>query len=857
MHSALLLTHEQGRGEEYALVKLKLQPGVAEEFPVVPLRMQVSSTEFFVPLFNEPVSRRSYLSPPAENPLNELGIWGRLDTTGGGAILLEKYDIGYEDGQGVDWGAVRSVENGVVNSVYFTPFQMGPDSEVWMQLGDSTNWPGTGLGIVDLYLNIQGAGTGDPEYYRLRIDGNGASPTSWVISHVAGNGTVTDLATEPNWTVWAGDWISFRRAGANLTAYYGYYWYPDHEAEAPDPTASSDFGMWDEVVRTTDTAITEAGHVGFGANHAGGPFNFFAGDALTEIVDEEEVYLNIVPGGQEGIPGQPTNFTFEDIDEWTYLQNAGAIVDSAPNRHWAISTNYATDGLTSLKLRYETEYPIDEWLLHWRDFVNGGEPTVTYWLAYTFMVESWAQIYRNGVSPNGGFWLPGFQALQGFINNELYVTAPFIQPLSATSGQVGYAGTFSTINEGEHHAIVMGMSDDGTNRHIELWLNGTKIKEVDDLFGDPTTSRPHGIAMGNDNRTGGAVWIDQMTWDMDDMPVTPSVTDTATGTSTNQWVRLREKASGAGAAVGIDIDPDGLDAVPEAWVYADIYIPQSLIDEGMTTNDFANVIECDAASLFLHTLSGSPKTCRLELSVSGNASATILDADFKGDRWITIEIHYDAGDPTKVDVWLDNEFVQIPITGLGAATGMNYWSAFNPYFFSSTRDGYPWIGVDNLAYSTRGRVDDQQYDYWWNFEGAGALELANLNYPNPPFSATFGPGGYVTTLEEGMQGDGPGLPVGTVKITLTPASAEVVNLTTAGTVYVDLVPVSGATNFDAAEVYLTMSVLGGECYTTFSADQFGEGEAQLRWIADANLRWQGTDDLRWIGIPSLGDRIHC
>ena len=72
-----------------------------------------------------------------------------------------------------------------------------------------------------------------------------------------------------------------------------------------------------------------------------------------------------------------------------------------------------------------------------------------------------------------------------------------------------------------------------------------------------------------------------------------------------------------------------------------------------------------------------------------------------------------------------------------------------------------------------------------------------------------------------------------------------------------MTPTGGVTYLDTPTVYFDLSVLGGECYSTFTAEQFGQGEATLKWSSTDNDRWTDEEDLRWTGAPALADTIHC
>lgn len=66
------------------------------------------------------------------------------------------------------------------------------------------------------------------------------------------------------------------------------------------------------------------------------------------------------------------------------------------------------------------------------------------------------------------------------------------------------------------------------------------------------------------------------------------------------------------------------------------------------------------------------------------------------------------------------------------------------------------------------------------------------------------------------------------------------------------------TTYDSATIYFNLTTLGGECFSTYSGDFLGEGEAELRWYESVTeLRWDGTDETRWSVGEVIVDGIHC
>lgn len=99
----------------------------------------------------------------------------------------------------------------------------------------------------------------------------------------------------------------------------------------------------------------------------------------------------------------------------------------------------------------------------------------------------------------------------------------------------------------------------------------------------------------------------------------------------------------------------------------------------------------------------------------------------------------------------------------------------------------------------------------------------------------------------------------TVYVDIQPTGADIADISDLATVLVDVQPsgVDVKEQFDIATIYVDLQVLGGECFSTFSSENFGEGEANLRWASTSNLRWSSEANLRWSALVSIGDSPHC
>jgi len=461
-------------------------------------------------------TRLSYFDGAAENPLSESGKWARLDTDGSGA--LEKKTGGL-----VGKSYVASSVVGEVRDAYYVLDEYGPNAEVMIQ-----PWTFPDNGIVDLYLVGQDEGTGNPDYYRLRVTRNPAAPDTWVISHVS-NGVVTQLATT-NWSVFGGDWIYFRRTGNYLEARQAYY-YDDVDDESGDNLDPyTPFGNQSDIVVTaTDSTITTAGIVGFGTNDLVQLRNFFAGTYVSEVIDAETINLKLTPRGREGIPGQLVQFSFEDLDQWELDPDR-----EYSHRHFSISEKWATEGDTSLRVDHSTIYSTgDDYYLRW--VAVDGTPTQMCWLAYSFYIDKWAQIWRDGA--DGLVILPSF--LSDPDSYELDFGNLTLRADSQTTGTmtIHRLGMFSnldiSLSENTWHSIRIGLSITGDLHQVYV-NNVLQVNDSVDLSAY-VPSYPAGVLIRGDNSgQSGIVYYDDMRWRVGTDPGEPSRTEQKSGSTTEQ-----------------------------------------------------------------------------------------------------------------------------------------------------------------------------------------------------------------------------------------------------------------------------------------------------------------------------------
>lgn len=332
--------------------------------------------------------------------------------------------------------------------------------------------------------------------------------------------------------------------------------------------------------------------------------------------------------------------------------------------------------------------------------------------------------------------------------------------------------------------------------------------------------------------------------------------------TTNQWVKIREKASGLNAFVEFDIDPDFTNALQEAWFYTEVYVPSELLTALGNNNESQLILNSEGFRLFIRTDGSGNPFWRRRNNAGTQVGTDLAFPASPGNRWYRVEWHIKIS-TAACDIRVDGELQ----TGTDPAppTGLNYMLAGYPSPTPPTNNAF--IGIDNMAYSTSGWVS-QQYALGMSesFEGGkNALIYLNDRFPEYAWLIMFGPNGDTTTIESGSPGPGPGIPSDayTVPLTLTPSGTEEYSspseYTDAATVLVDLVPTSAdvIVGIDAATVALDLQVLGGECHSTWSGSNVGEGDAFTRWLAQANARWSGEPYQRWTAVVSVGETIHC
>jgi len=82
----------------------------------------------------------------------------------------------------------------------------------------------------------------------------------------------------------------------------------------------------------------------------------------------------------------------------------------------------------------------------------------------------------------------------------------------------------------------------------------------------------------------------------------------------------------------------------------------------------------------------------------------------------------------------------------------------------------------------------------------------------------------------------------------------------AATAYVDIQPsgVEFPEVVDTATVYIDITNTGGECYSTFTGELLGEGEAFLTWVTTLDqLTWYGVEELAWSPGEITVEGAHC
>lgn len=870
--AGLLLTSNQNR-DDYAIITINLHADVVEEFPVVPLKLTVSTVEVFQPIYDEPFVRRSYFNlPSVENPLSEGGLFAKMTTgTTGNLRKIDAPEFDEDDGEPYQsYAYIESTETSV-RDAYYTPTQFGNDTQVMIQtyrMGSSGANP---WGIADLYMNIQNPGTATPSYYRLRVNRGGGG--AWVISRFDA-GVETVLGSQ-NWGITPGDWIVFRRAGNTLTGFQAYYDWVSGPPESEDDPDPDYFPYGDQVITVNDSTINEPGYVGFGANHIAGLRNFFAGDALTEMLDEEEVYLKITPITKlEGIAFKEVHFSFDDLDEWTiWSENENFDMEAGLNRHFTISRKHASEGDHALRIESSTLYPFKSTKMQWLA-VDGGLTDTEYWIGYSFYIQDWKDIWMAGnFSGDGNGYpsrLPGFCVVDG-VDDLGWNIGPTLRATSQAAGEMLWFDAqyptmgYIPLNHKQWYAVKMSWThdsatDDYTGR---LWLDDVFVDEATLNWANPKPIL--GIALDMEQvKSGGQIYIDDMSWWAGTEPATASDTETGDQTTNGQqWIKLRERlnAQTQSASISLEIDPDYVDTYPSAWIYTEMYIPTSLDDFGIIGNNDStwSLLETDAFDLYIERI-GSTSNFRWNLWTRGSPNIESTLGNVTLGQWYRIHAFYDGNNPgAGVTLIINQDSYNCPVSVSGAPGGVNYFShGFPAIDITAPPNGYVWYGVDNMAWSENEPVSSYAYNYVVDFEGENPLAEYELFYPAIPVFVQLGPGDYIITDHEGGYGPGPGLPIGSVDIRMEPSAEHEVSLSTFGEVYLNLTAVSGGTYVDDVVVPFKLSVLGGECHSTWSGDNVGVGDAYLRWSSTVNLRWSSEQELRWSpGEVSTGETIHC
>lgn len=588
-----------------------------------------------------------------------------------------------------------------------------------------------------------------------------------------------------------------------------------------------------EVAETVDSATVLVDLEASGTEQLITPF---------EYIDTATVYVDIRVRGVE-----ETAFweTFENLDAWD--------IDPAfPLReNFYITKRHATDGPSALRFMPDTVYTVDsaQLAIKWIDTVLGDNPAVKYWLSYAFMLEDWERVWRDNNNPQN-MYLPAQIALEDTFDGNFGV-APTIEALSATTGQIHFdddGGPVTiAINAKQWYRYQIGYQDDGTDITFESWLDGAKVAEVvTSLLGSGNPLHiPKGIWIGSDLSNVSAIfYVDDMIWSPGVQPRQPSSVESAPGTTEKQWVRIREKETG-GAAADVTID---IPAETEAWLYAEVYVSSDMQFGVDGSNEFsAEFVQTDNTRFGIKRV-GLSSVWNWTINGSDTGIPVVFDV------WHRLSWHELAGS-TALEYRINDDIFNTTYT---APTHINFISALHPYVWTGSPQG-AWIGVDNLAFSTEDWVRAGRFDEHWDFEGLDPLGGAVA-----PFSAQFGPGDYIPSLEEQGVGPGPGLPEALssddaevyILFTITateqfPTSDDAVVLVDVGVTSLDAY---GTT--DAATVLIDLQVQGGECFSSFSGDFLGEGEATMEWSGTDRLEWASTDNLEW--SPGLvSSEAHC
>lgn len=99
----------------------------------------------------------------------------------------------------------------------------------------------------------------------------------------------------------------------------------------------------------------------------------------------------------------------------------------------------------------------------------------------------------------------------------------------------------------------------------------------------------------------------------------------------------------------------------------------------------------------------------------------------------------------------------------------------------------------------------------------------------------------------------------TIPLVLTPSAADVADFVDSATILFDLQGsgVDAAEFVDSAEIYMEFSVVGGECFVTWSGEFLGEGEAFIEFFGDAWQEWTGTESTEWDSGTISIEGEHC
>lgn len=588
---------------------------------------------------------------------------------------------------------------------------------------------------------------------------------------------------------------------------------------------------------------------------------------MADYIDSGTVYVDIRCSGQE----EGTFYeTFENLNAFDWTMDADGFDLSL-----YITRKHASEGVTALRFDPPTTYDGLGLETQWIDTTYGGQVGVTYYLSYSFYLEEWAGLWGNG-DRSGNMPLPGFAMQYGDVNYGGY---PFLDALSATTGRMTHSFFFgggnTTLTAGMWHTIRMKyVTPDGVNFNGEMWLDNASVGTGSGTHLGPYP--PVGIDLFNDQgQVGrGVVYIDDMIWSPNVESRYSSSTETVTNpTTTQQWVKIRDKDAGTAAEIKITL-PSGESS---AHWFSGVYTPNALlsgITNGTSTNSFLTWANCG-----------------LKISKVGGVNKWQLNDDTAFGTvtrgWHDIRVQHTAGS-SQVNITIDGTLYQpfIDAAHTGTATNISSLTASHVRDRDgsvSTSDTSRWLGFSELAIDLSGPVLNTNYDYRFPMQNVDKLGDVTGLY-SPTYTASLGPAGDVASYEEAAHGPGPGLPQlvyseeGEVYLNFTVSAIEFSNIEAAtiyfnlsvssveayyvdeATVYLNLSNTSAELyeGFDAATAYLDMTVLGGECFSTLSGSLLGEGEADARWGSSLDEpRWNGDSLTRWDEGDIVVEGINC